>query len=738
MSTKSIEDPDTLSLTSTLQGIPYMSKTPFVLPPNEYKRDINILKHYVEQQAAYLSVNTGKDLQLCRDYVVSAMGKGGQFEFKDPVIRYLERNEVGDRDQKEGGAWQYIAESIKNKEIIAPTLTTYLHPDVKKSLLSDYQEENVASRNVAKKAMFVAEVNKDHELATMKKTEQKNFKLANNSVSGMHGSPGNPLYNETGHSTLTSNCRATSGYGNANNEKFLSGNRHYYDHHVVLNNIMSTITNCNLQAINAVLQKYNLAYPTVEQTLECIQYSTNLYWWEKHYFAKIERCVRNLTPVQRAAFVYIGDFYHLKKFNDSFCREFLGDLIKKVKGRVEGDPIKIIKSADENYINLGHQICADIIKGHGSKYHELSEDDVHSLALTIQNVQRVFNTHADLIKCLWVTTNLPASVAYFPSSLRRAALTSDTDSTIFTVQDWIKWHRGYYTMDADAISLIGVMTALASLTIIHVLAIMSANFGIVEKNIYRIKMKNEFRFDVFVPTQLGKHYYANIGCQEGNVFEKHKMEIKGVYLKSSTLPAYINKKAQEMMKNITDEVMTIGPDNQHPISVRKYMNEVGDIERMIVASIKSGSTEFLKSAGIKDVNSYTKDGEESPYRNHTFWNEVFGPKYGVVPEPPYDTVKVSSTIENPTDVTKWLEGIQDPELKNRLDNWIKRTGQVRFSIFNLPVQIIKNSGIPIEISSIINYKKIIIDLCSIFYLILETLGVYMYDEKVARLISEYY
>ena len=216
------------------------------------------------------------------------------------------------------------------------------------------------------------------------------------------------------------------------------------------------------------------------------------------------------------------------------------------------------------------------------------------------------------------------------------------------------------------------------------------------------------------------------------------MEIKGVYLKSSTLPAYINKKAQEMMKNITDEVMTIGPDNQHPISVRKYMNEVGDIERMIVASIKSGSTEFLKSAGIKDVNSYTKDGEESPYRNHTFWNEVFGPKYGVVPEPPYDTVKVSSTIENPTDVTKWLEGIQDPELKNRLDNWIKRTGQVRFSIFNLPVQIIKNSGIPIEISSIINYKKIIIDLCSIFYLILETLGVYMYDEKVARLVSEYY
>lgn len=715
-----------------------MTSNPFVLDKKDYKRDINIIKHYVQQQAAFLSVSTGKDLQTCTEFVKASLRKGGRFEFKDPKIKFLERNEKGDREEKEGTMWAYVSESVKNKEIIAPTLTTYLHPDQKLSLLSGFLEDNVALRNRAKKAMFEAEVNQDWEVYDIKKTEQKNNKLSNNSVSGMHCSPANPIYNETGHSTLTSNCRSTSGYGNANNEKFLAGNRHYYNHHIVLNNIASTITNCDLDLIDKVIEKYGLRYPTVQETIDCVQYSTNLYWWEKHYFKKIEDFISRLTPTQRAAFVYIGDFYHLKKYNDQFVKGFLSRLIKKITGTYSGDPVKFVRTSDEIYVNMAHQICTEEVKGFGKKYHELKTQDVHTLALTVENIQNTLNEHSDLIKAFWVTTNIPASVAYFPSSIRRAALTSDTDSTIFTVQDWILWYRGYYTMDDGAIALIGAMTALASLTIIHVLALMSANFGIVEKHLHRIEMKNEYRFDVFVPTQLGKHYYANMGCQEGNVFEQHKMEIKGVYLKSSNLPASINKRAQAMMKRITDEVMTISDTNPTPIEVKKYLAEVASIERMIVNSIKKGETEFLKASSIRDAQSYSDEAIDSPYRHHLFWNEVFGSKYGVVPEPPYSTIKVSSIIESQTDIKNWVASIQDPSIKDNLENWIKRTGKTAFGTFNLPSQVIKNTGIPIEISSIVNYKKIIIDLCSIFYLILETLGIYLYDDKVARLVSETY
>lgn len=715
-----------------------MSENPFVLNPNEYKRDINIVKHAIDQYAMFLSVSTGKPIEECKNHVLNTFRPNGEFQFKDPKIKYLERQENGDRVEMEGTTWKYISDSIQNKELIAPTLTTYLHPTVKKSLLSDFLEENVAMRNVAKKQMFEAEANGDVELTTMKKTEQKNNKLSNNSVSGMHCSPANPIYNETGHSTLTSNCRSTSAYGNANNEKFLSGNRHYFNHHIVLNNIASTITNHDEKAMLEVMAKYNLNYPTIEQTLDCIKYSTNLYWWEKHYFAKIEDCVSKLTPIQRAAFVYIGDFYHLKKYNEHFARSFLDQLITKVRGTVNADPVSIIKKADEVYVMFAHQICCEEVKGFGKKYNEMKEEDRHTLALTILNIDSVFKKYSDLIKVFWVTSNVPASVSHLPTSLRRAALTSDTDSTIFTVQDWILWYRGHYTLDSGAMALIGAMTALASLTIIHVLAIMSANFGIVEKHIHRIEMKNEYRFDVFVPTQLGKHYYANIGCTEGNVYEKHKMEIKGVYLKSSTLPKYINTKAQDMMKRITDEMMTISDTNPYPISIKAYLTEVADIERKIISSIKSGETTFLKSQNINGAESYKKGEEESPYKHHTFWNEVFGPKYGMMPEPPYETVKLSSVLDGARDLDSWMASIQDPEFAQRMKNWVSRTGQTRYVGFNLPLQIIKNTGIPIELVSIIDYKKIIIDLCSIFYIILETLGIYMYDNHVARLVSDYY
>ena len=49
-------------------------------------------------------------------------------------------------------------------------------------------------------------------------------------------------------------------------------------------------------------------------------------------------------------------------------------------------------------------------------------------------------------------------------------------------------------------------------------------------------MKNEYKFDVFVPTQVAKHYYASIGCQEGNLYKAQEPEIKGVHLKSSNAP----------------------------------------------------------------------------------------------------------------------------------------------------------------------------------------------------------
>ena len=280
---------------------------PFVLEKADYKRDINILQHYVNDAAKYLSVMMGKSPAECRNYVLTNMRPGGKFEFKDPQVRYLERGENGDREEKYGTISQYIAETVSREELIAPTFTTYLNPKQNQSVLVDFIDENVAARGRAKKAMFKATMEGDTAVATLKKIEQGNKKISNNSISGAHVSNSTPLCNKTGHSTLTSNCRVTSGFGNANNEKLLCGNRHYWNPNIVINNIVSIVNHTDYDRLAAVMEKYQLVYPTVQDALECVEYSTNLYWRNERARARILTLLSNLSPIERAAFVYTGD-----------------------------------------------------------------------------------------------------------------------------------------------------------------------------------------------------------------------------------------------------------------------------------------------------------------------------------------------------------------------------------------------------------------------------------------------
>src|SRR5690606_6568882 len=115
------------------------------------------------------------------------------------------------------------------------------------------------------------------------------------------------------------------------------------------------------------------------------------------------------------------------------------------------------------------------------------------LASTVINIHQTIIDYKSFIECFFVTENVPASLAFFPTSIRRAALTSDTDSTIFTVQDWVKWKTGKMLVDNETNAVAATMIFLAAEAVTHILARMSANFGIETKRIHQVAMKNEFK-----------------------------------------------------------------------------------------------------------------------------------------------------------------------------------------------------------------------------------------------------
>lgn len=735
---------------------------PFVLDKTEYVRDLDVFKHYVNQTVAYLVKMTGATKEEALAYVKTNLGPEGRFAFKDPKVWYLERNEHGDREKKEGTLAQYIGESIKNEQLIAPTFTTYLPVKQKQSLLALFIDANVKRRKVAKNAMFVAKMNGDVVLSILKDNEQTNMKLSNNACSGAHVSASTPLYNKTAHSTLTSNCRVTAGYGSSNNEKFLNGNRHYWSADIVKYNITSIIDNSDFQAIRHAMEKFDIRNPSVDETMECIEYSTKMYWRDTRHMALLRRYVETLTPIERAAFVYTGDLYHLMKFNNDVVYKFIDALSSapRPKEGVSEEYLRcciwprrtdvdfeayraIVKGAFEDHLALATQLIPDGMKGLKTSYPKDKDEraDIENsevelvLACTIANIARTVTDNADLIKAFWVTKNVPASLARFPESIRRAALMGDTDSTIFTVQDWVQWYNGgRIGYDTRSAGVAASMIFLSAQAIQHLLARMSANFGVEEKRIFQTAMKNEYKFDVFVPTQVAKHYYASIGCQEGNMYSAQVEEIKGVHLKSSNAPPMVMKKAKAMMIRIMDTIM-----REEKISIQEYLTEVADLERDIKDSIQVRSSyEYFRLGQIKTAESYTLPPEKSNFAYYTFWNDTFGKKYGQMPPPPFGTVKISVKLDSATKVRKWLAAMEDRTLAKDIEEWMIRFGKKAITTFHVPEQIIQSVGIPPEIMCMINLRKIQIDTVNVFYLILQSLGVYMQTDKSLQLVSDFY
>lgn len=744
---------------------------PFVYDVSQYNRNIDPLTHWMDDQVANLVIMEGMTKEEAKAFVIKLISPGGEFEFQDPEVAFLERDfDTGDRSIQTSTMSAYLGEIIKCKDIVAPTFTTYHPPSVRKSLLVGFQQGNLIKRKSAKGLMFKAEMNKnsiekkidekkevegvdkDVILSTLtsaewtairvklaaatfeynfKKSEQTGRKLSNNAVSGSHCNAHNPLFNRTAHSTLTSNCRQTAGYGNTNNERFLAGNRHYWCYAITRNNIISIVNHTNYENLEKVMTMYNLHYPTPDEMMKVITYSTMLYWRDPDSIVKLEKLVMRLTPLQRAAFVYTGDMYHLREYNPEFVREFLRRLIQYVDVP-DQTPDDTIHSVPEAFVGLAAQVCAMFMKG--VKIDDIKGTKEHGILATVsKNVAMVLLEYSPLVQTFWATNNLPASVAVLPESVRRVVLASDTDSTIFTVQDWVEWYCDGIKFNYEADCVASAMIFLTSQGIIHVLGTMSANAGVERDRTFQISMKNEFKFDIFVLTQLGKHYFAQISIQEGNILGKYKTEIKGVHLKSSNVPKEIVKQAEAMMVSIMNQIR-----RGEQVSALEKLTEVANLERSVLGSIKRGEFKYLKLTNIKVAEAYKQGVLASNYLQYSLWNDVFGPRFGKVGAPPYRAIVVSVDLDSKAKINNWIHSLKDEVMAANMSKWLANNNKDSLSTMMLPATIVADKGIPDEILEAMNVRKIVHKASAIFYNIIETLGYYTNHTDLKHLAMDYY
>ena len=705
----------------------------FLRDISEYKREINVVDGYFEQTSILLQKMTGRSAEVVNEWLKKEFDKGGRFEFKPPQVDITIRDkETGDRRPSRTDMHKLLKFVDKNNLIISPSMTIYLPPEQRQSLLAIFVDENIAARGKIKKEMFAAKAAGNLVLAANKENEQNSKKTRNNALSGAHSSPSTILYNKSTHSSLTSTCRSATSYGNANNEKVLSGSRHYWAPGIVMNNILATCAQTDFAAFKECFEHYQMYQPTVADTMECIKHSTKLFWRNGRADQRIQTLVEKLTPLERAAFVYIGDLYHVAKFNPELMRGLLSKMIEPATALTVPRE-EAAKCMDGDTVALVALLCADLI---GSRnFDKVKEQDPATYDILVATCYKVHQTMSEyllFIREILTTKNVPASIAKMPETIRRVSLVSDTDSTMATAQWWAEWYcgKGVNTGKlADAVSDSMIYIAVQNIT--HMMARMSANIGTSKKHVFRYAMKNEYKFASFCLTNKAKHYFSLITSREGTLYEDPELEVKGVALRTSNIPPVIMNEFRSTISQLSAKVMQGGK-----ISLLPLLRRVAEIEHSIVKSIHDGDFQYLKTGQIKTKSAYTKP-EISSYVYHEFWEETFGPKYGSAGNPAYEVVKIAVNLDNKTALRKWLAEMEDRELAGRIEAYCKRTDKTFIQLL-MPEAVVSANKIPKEILDVVDYRRIIFASVEPYYHVLEALGVMMVDDNRTILVSDFY
>lgn len=700
----------------------------FLLPAEAYQRSIDPLGDWLKQTSWYASKQLNIPYEKAIEHLRGKL-RSKEIKIDDPRVVFFHREENGDRFKKTAPLSQYLGKAIREGNILAPTGTTYLHPDVKRSVIVEYLDENVALRKKYKKTSQAAEAAGDIPKYKYFNNAQDNAKRDNNAVSGGFVAEGSIINNRSAHSTLTSITRSIASLSNMSNERLVEGNRHYYCPDVIKNNIVSICSASDYNTIKEAMELFNLKYPTIDDMMDCITRSSDLYFKDTRKIDEIRSFVVKLNELERAAFVYTGDLYHLRILNNDFLRQFITDLSSRGDETPVEDVRNKIHKLDEQVVNYAHQVCLTMMKGKGKDYDLLSDTEAYILYNTCQNIISVIDHYKLLIKAFFLTKHSPCTMATVPDMVRRSVVLSDTDSTMFSVDGWVIWYFGKLNFKDEGYAVAGSIMYMATQAIAHILAQFSANLNVERSRLFTLQMKPEFVFPVFAQTSVAKHYYTAMMVKEGSVYEKIKMEVKGVHMKDSTVPKNIIDGAAAHMKRVIETIMA-GED----LSLYDILQATVDTEEMIMTSMKKGETTYLKRIRIKERSAY-KNGQDAGvdktnFRHYTLWKTTFAPKYGEYPPPPYDAVTVPIKLTSNRVATDWLASLEDRTFASNFAKWMLDHNIAKLQQLHLPGDYCRSYGIPEELTSIIDYQRIVLALTRSYRNVIESHGYFPKNETM--------
>lgn len=618
----------------------------------------------------------------------------------------------------------HINRDIRNR-IISPSGSVYYLPSEHESFLRITIAKKKKERSKFKKIMLACKEAGDDLQAAINNYLQSNAKVINNSFAGALNSQYNILYDKANFASTTSISRQSVKCGYSHIELFLGGNLllFSYDDIVSYSLRQCKVLDCTHTA--ELIAAYKLHIPTEDEVSTFFLESIRNYVLIPPEQA-IRAFVATLTPVERAKVFYSGCLKNLVFFNDGLFRPYF-DTLFDVEGTAPAAEVTIkdIYKIDPDVLMLVRSLHSDVLgvdsEDRIRSFESALEENPEGLRLFLGIAHRYTELLEELAPIfsgfLRVDSDLP-KLHEHPVMVRTNTLISDTDSAIFTTQNFVEWYSGKLSFDPASFAINAFTVFAVVKTLEHRFARLSCGFGMEGKDVYGINMKNEFFMAVLVRTNIKKHYASLNMYQEGKILPVPKIDIKGVQFRDSKLSAFTNQKVSEFIGKIFDDVTEKGT-----IVGADYLREVRQFELAIYKETIQGKRTFLKTDPIKKPEEYSDDPMKSSYFYFDLWDKVFVPDFDRIIIPTKCYVLPLRNDGRCLDDPEWRAQLKKayPEVHRRLLAYLAESKESKRKITRiaLPPSI---SEIPKILLPLVDMRAVIFTNCQPFYLALKSIG----------------
>lgn len=676
---------------------------------DEYKPNRNIVTNWHKQAAFYLSVYYGYKYENMLE-IVSTVFLPDKNGFKEAKFKVVKKNKVGDREFHVMTAREFFGTAEQNNYHLSPSLVAYTHSDTKQSVNAFGTEQFIEFRRLYKGKMKDSKSAGEAEAAAAYNEIQNALKIFNNAQSGAMSSSGTPLYNKSGHTSLTSTTRSLTGTANILNERFITGNRLLLSYNKTMELFISTLVAADRVLIQKVIDRYQMFYATTDQIMSMVKRCANYYWNDPVKLEAIRLFIADLTPLDRTIILCTMDLCGLYETNRDLMKDFFNDWMKIPAFDEAANDSEYVEPANADY-----KILCITKLGKGVSKKQTNALNTYHLSLE--------EKWGDFLKAFFRANIPPSNVFSIKELVRENVVTSDTDSSIYSVDMIVD---DYATNKEDVLSLNGVLTYFIRCIAVDQHLKLSRNMRVSKKYERRLNMKNEYLFSAYLTTAMSKHYCALQLMLEGILNDKPKLELKGVHLRGIKIALKVREFTKDLMHRLLNAVY-----EKTTLDASELLKNVADMERALTTELQEGGYSWLTKNTIKEESAYTK-AESSIYYYHELWEAVFADTYGEGPVLPYKAYKINLDLSNKTRIKNYLESIKDSPIGIKLRDYLKDRAHLT-SVYVPSDKIGVIGGIPKEILPIIDTRLIIAQNFRSIYLLLEALGIFILNSKGTKL-----